>query len=234
MQKSEGISELTKALCALQSELKPVPKDSINPFFKSKYADISAIWESCRPLLSKNKLSVSQLPGVVGAQIVLTTILMHESGEWISSDLLVTPSRNKLDKDQQGNPVHSNVPYQPNAQEIGSALTYARRYALSAILGVCSEEDDDAEAAVGRTKAKVAAKAESKPASPSYQNGGEKGPLGPKGAGFANAGEFLTACQKDFGLNRSQVLDKLGATTFTNVNFTDTYQLLKELMAAGK
>jgi len=205
MDKSENITTLAKSLSALQSELKPVPKDAINPFYKSRYADLSAIWESSRALLCKHGFAISQLPQAKEGQIVLTTLLLHISGEWLSSDLLVTPSK-------QGDP-----------QSVGSALTYARRYALSAILGICSEEDDDAEDAMGRTrKAAQPARTDSigieskqKPATKTKQ--------------FNTAGEFLAACMDPpIKMNRTQVLEALGTPSLDGVNFDDAYVFLAE------
>lgn len=214
MNKSESIVELTKSLIAFQGELKPVPKESTNPFFKSKYADLSAIWEFSRPLLVKHGFAVSQLPQAKENQIILTTLLMHSSGEWLSSDLIVTPNK------------------QNDPQAVGSALTYARRYALSAILGICSEEDDDAEVAVGRTRKTAASVSAIKsapvvPATPGTTKPAQQTP-GATPEQFANAGEFLTTCSKMLGLNKSMVLEILKVDSLDKVNFTDAYLVLKE------
>lgn len=143
--KSATIGELAKALCNVQSKLAGAKKDSTNPFFKSKYADLAACWDACRDLLSANGLSVVQTTSVEeGWELVLDTVLMHTSGEWIDGQLPV-----KLVKsDPQG---------------LGSAITYARRYALCAIVGICPE-DDDGESAVKRTPPKPAERPTPKPA----------------------------------------------------------------------
>uniref|UniRef100_A0A6M3LDD5 Putative Erf family protein n=1 Tax=viral metagenome TaxID=1070528 RepID=A0A6M3LDD5_9ZZZZ len=131
MEKSDSISELAKALCIVQGKLEGAKKDSENPFFKSKYADLSSVWEACRKLLSANGLSVVQTNSPSGENTtIIDTTLLHNSGEWISGSLEVPLSKN----DPQG---------------LGSAMTYARRYGLSAIVGVCPE-DDDAESATQR------------------------------------------------------------------------------------
>jgi len=131
---SESIAELAKALAKAQAAMKPVPKDSENPFFKSKYADLAAVWENCRKPLTENGLAVIQIPENEGEEVVITTILAHESGEWISGKLRLPPTKT----DPQG---------------VGSAITYGRRYALAAMVGVCAEdEDDDAEGAVEHGK----------------------------------------------------------------------------------
>ncbi len=129
MNKSESIKELASALCKAQSEMKGAQKDSVNPFFKSKYADLSSVWDAARPVLAANGLSVSQLVDRAdGGNIGLTTLLLHSSGEWLESKATI--------------PMKDGT-----AQAAGSAITYLRRYALAAILGVVADEDDDGNAA---------------------------------------------------------------------------------------
>jgi len=130
MDKSETITELAKALAKAQGQIKPAIKDSENPHFRSKYADLSSVWDACRKPLTDNGLSVVQMPtdAPTPDSVALTTLLLHTSGEYISS----TVSAPLTKKD---------------AQAIGSALTYLRRYALSAIIGVVADDDDDGNAA---------------------------------------------------------------------------------------
>jgi hypothetical protein len=134
MQKSDSIKSLAKALAAFQAEVKNPANTADNPFFKSKYAPLQDILNLVRPLLSKHGLSILQIPSGDGEKIIITTMLMHESGEWIESCPLVL----KADK--------------PTAQGAGSAITYGRRYALSAVLGISSEDDDDGNQASGNDK----------------------------------------------------------------------------------
>ena len=138
MNQSNQIGELAKALCEAQSEMMPAIKDSSNPYFKSKYADLSSVWSACRPSLTKYGLSVVQLGEEAQDCIILVTMLMHSSGQWIKSRMpisLILPERtDKHGKLQQSRRM--------DAQEIGSALTYFRRYSLAAIAGVCPEDDD--------------------------------------------------------------------------------------------
>lgn len=129
--KSESIKEIAGALCKFQSQLKPVKRESENPFFKSKYADLAGIWDAIREPLSKNGLSVVQGTKVDGEGATIETTVLHVSGEWISGELPV------FVKDYS------------SPQSLGSGITYARRYALAAILGI-STEDDDGESAEGR------------------------------------------------------------------------------------
>jgi len=126
MKTSESLNELADALAKAQGVMETAKKTSTNPFFKSQYADLASVWEACRKPLSDNGLSILQTleDGKV------ETILLHTSGQYVSSVLAFTA------KDQ-------------TSQSIGSAITYARRYALSAMVGICPD-DDDAEAAMGR------------------------------------------------------------------------------------
>tara|TARA_R110000868_G_scaffold62962_3_gene189937 strand:- start:441 stop:1106 length:666 start_codon:yes stop_codon:yes gene_type:complete len=127
--KSEQINELAAALAKAQSEMLPAFKDSANPFFKSKYADLASVWDACRGPLTKHGLSVVQVMDRQDGQLILKTSLIHSSGQWIDSIAPVVPVKN----DPQG---------------VGSALTYMRRYSLAAIVGVY-QDDDDGNAASG-------------------------------------------------------------------------------------
>lgn len=143
MEKSEHIENLAKALSRVQSQLRGAKQDSTNPFFKSQYADLSSVWSACRDLLAENELAVIQTTDVgENHQLIVETTLAHSSGEWISGQIPMLLSK----QDPQG---------------IGSAITYGRRYGLSAIVGICPE-DDDAEGAMGREKPKVTPKASPK------------------------------------------------------------------------
>ena len=121
---SESIANLAKALSIVQGKLTYAKKDSANPFFKSKYADLESVWDACRDLLSDNGLAVVQLPGeYFEGTMALTTIITHSSGEWISQQMSLPVTK-------------------PDAQGAGSALTYMRRYALAAVVGVVQADDD--------------------------------------------------------------------------------------------
>lgn len=142
MNKSESIKEIATALSKFQGEIKNPANSADNPFFKSKYAPLSEILNIARPLLAKNGLSIIQTPSGDGQNIILTTTLLHNSGEWIESPELVL----KADK--------------ATAQGAGSAITYARRYAISAILGISSEDDDDGNTAESQADTKKEVKTE--------------------------------------------------------------------------
>ena len=134
---SEEIGELVKALAKVQGSINLAKRDSTNPFFKSKYADLTSVWDSCRKELSQNGLVVIQTTKNDNERVVVLTRLAHESGQWIRGEISLRPVKN----DPQG---------------YGSALTYARRYSLAAIVGIATGEDDDAEDATrGKQKDKV-------------------------------------------------------------------------------
>ena len=129
MKHSESIALLAGALAKAQLQIEPASKNATNPHFRSHYADLASIWDACRGPLNTNGLSIVQFPcdGEVG-RTGLCTMLLHSSGEFISE---VVTTRSQKD-DPQG---------------LGSALTYLRRYALAAVVGVTATEDDDGNAA---------------------------------------------------------------------------------------
>lgn len=143
---SETIAKLATALAKAQSEIKGAKKDADNPFFKSTYADLASVWEACRKALSSNELAVTQTTEIhEGGSIVLRTTLMHSSGESVSGVLPVL------------------VGDKATSQQLGSAITYNRRYALAAMVGVAPEEDDGNAASETAGKAKFQPKSEVKP-----------------------------------------------------------------------
>jgi len=128
MNKSESIKELAGALSKAQAEMPSAKFDASNPFLKNKYASLGAIIEAARKPLANNGLSISQLPVNDGETIGVTSILMHNSGEWIESTLTLPVS------DEKG---------KSTAQVAGSVITYLRRYALASMLGIYADEDTD-------------------------------------------------------------------------------------------
>lgn len=127
---SDSIAKLAGSLAKAQGAMRAALKDSVNPHFRSRYADLAGVWDACREPLATNGLAVIQTPGEIGDKTIeLTTILAHESGEWIQSTFTIPVSK-------------------PDAQGVGSAVTYARRYALAAMVGIV-QDDDDGNAAAG-------------------------------------------------------------------------------------
>lgn len=128
MSTSETINELATALAAAQAAMTNAPLNKVNPHYKNKYADLAAIRDATLPVLNKHGLALIQTTEISDAGAVLVTRLAHKSGQWIEG---VYPLPLQADK----------------PQIMGSALTYARRYAWAAICGITADEDDDAETA---------------------------------------------------------------------------------------
>lgn len=144
MLKSESIAALATALAEAQGEIENATKNSQNPHLKNRYADLAEILNTVRPVLSRHGLAVSQHPAFAENMVQVETILLHKSGEWMASTITT--------------PVQKADP-----QGVGSAVTYARRYSLAAIVGL-SQEDDDGHAA-SKGKPGQAAQQAQKPAS---------------------------------------------------------------------
>ena len=137
MLKSEEINELAAAISMAQGEIENASKNSANPHFKSKYADLAEVINCIRPVFSKHGLSVTQFPSYEGGVVSVETVIAHKSGQWMSGTISAPVSKH-------------------DAQGVGSATTYCRRYSLAAV-ACLAQEDDDAENAIGmNTKASPA------------------------------------------------------------------------------
>jgi len=137
-ERSDSITALATALSKAQGEMRGAVKDSTNPFFRSKYADLASVVEAIREAFANNGLSYTQrVEPTDKNEVRVETIILHSSGEWISCGIL-------------------NLPVSKNdAQGFGSALTYARRYGLSAAVGVAPEDDDGNAAAKAAPKGAI-------------------------------------------------------------------------------
>ena len=131
--KSDKIDKLAAALSKAQSQMKGAEKKSINPFFNSGYADLHTVIESSFPHLTNHGLSVIQGNESRPGEFFVTTMLLHESGQWIKSKLKM--------------PIEKVT-----AQSIGSAITYGRRYGLSAITGIAQYDDDGNAVSLSQSK----------------------------------------------------------------------------------
>jgi ERF superfamily len=143
---SQEIGKLATALAHAQAEMSGATKDARNPHFGSTYADLASVVEACKPLAAHG-IAILQPTKADGARVTVTTMLTHESGEWIAEDLVMTA------KD-------------PSPQAVGSAITYGRRYGLMAMVGLAPEDDDGnaAQPAPGKAAApKPATKPEAPP-----------------------------------------------------------------------
>jgi hypothetical protein len=132
MQSSETIKEVSAALVRAQAEMKPAIKDMVNPVFRSKYADLSALLDVCMDPLSKHGIALLQSLTSTMEGVTVFTRLVHVSGEWLESDPLFIPCEKKT------------------AHGFGSAATYAKRFSLQGFIAISTELDDDGEAASGQ------------------------------------------------------------------------------------
>src|SRR5256885_1241353 len=120
------ITAIAEAMVSAQAEFGAAIKDSANPAYRSKYADLSACIEATQKALNKYGIAVMQAPQLDGQMVTITTRLQHKSGQWYESDLsLPAVQRERFD-----------------AQSVGSAITYARRYSLQAVLNLATTDDD--------------------------------------------------------------------------------------------
>lgn len=135
MKKSDSIKELAAALAMAQASMGFAKKDAANPYFKSKYADLAAVVEAIKKPLTEHGLSYSQGTDIdEHGGVIVETMLMHKSGEWIEGRLRM-------------------IPVKADPQGIGSCITYARRYGLQAIVGVPADDDDGNAASGNETNA---------------------------------------------------------------------------------
>jgi hypothetical protein len=142
---SENTADLAACLAKAQAAMKAATFNKTNPHFKNKYADLAAVLDAIRKPLADNGLSVTQTTEIRdGGGFVLVTTLRHASGQWVASEY--------------------PLPIAAKPQELGSALTYARRYSLSAIACIAADEDDDAEGA--RTSGQTASVPKASPIKP--------------------------------------------------------------------
>lgn len=126
MKTSETIKEISGALVKAIGEIPNPPKNAVNPHFKNRYADLAIILETAKPVLMKNGLAAIQVAEADGNIVTIRTRIVHISGEWIETALTMTAAGT-------------------DPQKIGSAITYARRYSLSAMLNISADDDDDGE-----------------------------------------------------------------------------------------
>jgi hypothetical protein len=128
MTTSELINEVAAACAKAQLELRPAVKDAVNPAFRSKYADLHSVMEAAK-VYAKHGIAVWQDATTEERGVAVRTRLAHTSGQWVEMGPMIVPVGKQ------------------DAHGYGSATTYAKRYALSAALGISTEEDDDGNAA---------------------------------------------------------------------------------------
>lgn len=146
---STELDKIAVAMVAAQQAIVPATKDKANPFFKSKYADLEAVWAACRDALHANGIAVIQGAMTLDGKPHMETKLIHVSGQWMTSFWELTPTK-------------------ADPQAMGSAITYQRRYSLAAMVGVVTE-DDDGNAAAGKAKKEEKPKEEKSNGVASYE-----------------------------------------------------------------
>lgn len=170
MEWSDERTELISALVKAQAALRPVRKGSVNDFKGYKYADLADIWDACRGPLTENGLCVLQATRRTELGLELVTTLAHTSGQWAASTLPVPP--------------------ESDPQRLGSALTYVRKYALIAIVGLAAEDDDGQAASAGPRQQQPQAQAKQqgqRQAQPKGQAQQQRKPPAKQGAGEVDA-----------------------------------------------
>jgi len=193
MYSSGELNALAESLAKAQGVMVPAKKGAENPFFKSKYADLASVWDVCRGPLSENGLSIVQAIAVPApGETILQTILLHTSGQLIVSSYPVKPVKD----DPQG---------------MGSAITYARRYALMAMIGI-APEDDDGESAVRRAPKDGPVEKKASTSSVLATDAQiRKLHIDAKGSGLDEAG-FHDLIHQKFGVKSSKELTKVAAS----------------------
>ena len=227
MQRSEQINELATALAKAQGEMEGASKEKENPHFRSRYADLGAVYDAVREPLAKHGLSVTQwmrsTGGDGGHAVEVETFLMHASGQWMSDAFAVPVS--KVD-----------------AQGYGSACTYARRYALMAAVGI-APVDDDANAAVGgslptKQQSRPAVKASPKADPPGDPFAFAKAAIA--GVAFGKIPAWVDRCVvAEFGADQKDALLELLATRAMQTAGDDTppeaiESIIQKITAARK
>ncbi len=192
MNQSPQLDQLFTALAKAQGEMSAAAKDCANPFFKSRYADLSSVWTACREPLSKNGLSVLQIVQSSDLGDVLHTTLGHSSGQYMTSTM---PIRIKTDGKN-------------DIQALGSTITYLRRYALSAIVGVAPDDDNDGNG----SSYKVQPKAEPAVVPVPFVNASQLSTL--RGSMAQCGNEFTTKVMEWLATKGVMALDKMPITLF--------------------
>ena len=215
MNRSDSIANLAKALALAQPHIANPALDAVNPHFRSRYATLAAHISAVRAPLAAQGISVVQSTRIdVPGAVVVVTSLIHSSGEWISSEIA--------------------LPCGATPQTYGSALTYARRYALAALVGIVGDEDDDANAATPQAKATAALDARhalnvAKPAAKAEKAKPQELSTRPQGSALpegyerfkVQSCEMLSGSSSGKSYWKASLLDELGGT-HSAVTFSKT------------
>lgn len=215
MHRSDTIGALGAALAKAQSAITHAAKDAKNPHFQSRYADLAAVWEACRTQLSANGIAVIQSPEADGNRVTVTTLLAHASGEWVQGALTLTAR-------------------QADPQSVGSAITYGRRYGLASMVGVAPDDEDDGEAAQGRSKDAPRERRDERPREAPRQSAPASKP-GPDDTITREQRERLVALADEVGWSKDDIkvlLGKFGYASSKDIKGKD-YDAVAEALRTG-
>lgn len=219
MKQSESITELATAMNLFQAELDVAKKSATNPFLKSSYADLESVIEAVREPLAIHGLSFVQMLGTTRHEnaVAIETQIMHKSGEWIRSDF--------------------TMPAPPEAargvnimQTYGSVVTYAKRYALSAALGVATGEDNDGDTGASKVQKKAAPKAPAKKQAPKVE--AKLGENGQAMKRFHALGNEVYA--DDWTSKRRELCDHFGVNSSKDLTMAQAKMLMDNFEKAQK
>jgi hypothetical protein len=202
--RSESIMNLAAALAVAQGQIKTARKDAKGNY--SNYSTLDAIWDACRQPLAENGLSVVQIPST-NEGLSLETILLHSSGEWISGTITLVVVAGRMNEHQA----------------LGSALTYARKYALSAMVGIASGDDDDGELGGKLTESKQNGKTPPSKTPPSKKT------VSPP-PWLPTLDEFLAKARETFsGLTDQDIKDELKEAGFSGFKSAEGVKMMEAL-----
>jgi hypothetical protein len=213
MIRSEALDLFLPAYRAAQAEMKPVIKDSANPFFKSKYADLAAVCNEVTPILNSHGLSITQSIDTYEENTVVETVIWHDSGQFLGGRLMLSPIADKGEK--------------ITPQAVGSAITYARRYAYMAAVAIPAD-DDDGNAGSGRgTPPPAKGKGKDKDAPPANQWEGK-----PVGDATKDQLTELTKLAKQGGWAEVMIAAKAECARFAQLTQAEAADLIGKMTSA--
>jgi hypothetical protein len=221
MRHSEQLNEIAASMSKLQGEIEDASKDTSG--YGYKYADLSQVLGIIRPLLSKNGLSFTQHVSNADDKIIIETMVMHSSGQWMSSEIAMPPVPSKS----------MNA-----AQAVGSIITYGRRYALTAIFGITQTDDDGAPEKARHEEPKKAQQEYKKPVPQTYPQAQNEAPMAREQA-KPETSQFLTKDQIfklskmvfDAKISADIIYKKYGVTSYEQLTNAQAKEIAADCQA---
>ncbi|PFA75844.1 ERF family protein [Bacillus cereus] len=221
MRISETTKEIFAAFAKFQGEVNNPKTTQVNPQFRSKYSPLDVVINEVKPMLAKYGLAVNQSTGSEEENIVIKTLLMHESGEWMESEPLVLPAY------QLGKGGVKNY----TAQGAGSAITYGRRYSLSAMLGIASESDDDGNGASQGSNGSNSGQAPKKPQSSGNSNGNGKASEKQLKMIHAKIAHVTAVSKAEKQTVENKLKDQIGVSSLTEISPQNASKAIEVLIS---